>query len=180
MTNPQQVRDLTGSTAFDLAGDKIGKVRQVYLNDAGDAGWVTVHTGLLGARESFAPLHGAQGGQGEVRLAVTRQQVKDAPHVSAGGSLDGAEVDALYQHYAGHTGRTAGGAGRRPGERLHSAADGVPADRVRPQRHGVTEIVPNSVEDVPLAPADPGAGPAAGPAGADGEPGRRLADRAGE
>jgi uncharacterized protein (TIGR02271 family) len=121
MTNPQQVGNLVGSTAYDSNGDKIGKVGQAYLNDeTGDAEWVTVHTGLFGTRESFAPLYGARGGDGEVRLAVTKQQVKEAPHVGTDGPLEGADVDALYQHYAGHTGRddlAGGNAGTAAGGR---------------------------------------------------------------
>jgi hypothetical protein len=160
MTNPQQVRNLVGSTAFDVDGGRIGKVGQVYLNDeTGDAEWVTVHTGLFGARESFAPLHGAQGGEGEVRLAVTRQQVKDAPHVSAHKPLEGTDVDVLYQHYAGCTGREAAGtksgnSGRtadavsHSGERLHAGAASVPARRVRPQGLVVAEVVTTSDEKV--------------------------------
>jgi hypothetical protein len=159
MTNPQQVKNLVGSAAFDVDGGKIGKVGQVYLNDeTGDAEWVTVHTGLFGARESFAPLHGAQGGDGEVRLAVTRQQVKDAPHVSAHKPLEGADVDVLYQHYAGYTGREAAGPGpgssgrtagavSRSGARLHAVAGSGAAPRVRPQGSVVAEVVSASDEE---------------------------------
>ena len=171
MTNPQQVSDLAASTAFDVEGDKIGKVGQVYLNDeTGDAEWITVHTGLFGTRESFAPLHGAQGGEDEVQLAVTKQQVKDAPHISADGSLEGTDVDALYQHYAGYTGRepapgTAGDAGPHAGERLHPGTDSVPARRVRLQKHVVAEIVTVSDDKVPPTPVPDSAADPAAPLG---------------
>ena len=74
MTTPGQWGNLIGSTAVDADGEKVGKVGQVYLSDlTGEPEWVTVSTGLFGMRESFAPLHDAQPGSGELRLAVTKQ-----------------------------------------------------------------------------------------------------------
>jgi len=106
---PDQWNDLIGSTAVDANGDKVGKIGQIYLNDAtGQPEWVTVSTGLFGTNESFAPLHGANPGEGELRLAVTKQQVKDAPNIDTDGHLDESDIDALYQHYAGYL-NTAGG-----------------------------------------------------------------------
>jgi uncharacterized protein (TIGR02271 family) len=103
MTNPAQYNDVIGSTAVDSDGDKIGKVGQIYLNDStGEPEWVTVSTGMFGTRESFAPLYGARVGDGEVRLAVTKQLVKDAPSIDTDGHLDGSETDTLYQHYSGY------------------------------------------------------------------------------
>lgn len=103
MTMPGQWDNLTGSTAVDAEGQKVGKVGQIYLDDAtGQPTWVTVSTGLFGMRESFAPLYNAQPGDGELRLAVTKQMVKDAPNVDSDAHLEESEIDALYQHYAGY------------------------------------------------------------------------------
>lgn len=121
MTTPQR-NNLIGSTAVDAGGEKIGKIGQVYLDDAtGQPKWVTVRTGLFGMRESFAPLHGARGDNGELRLAVTKQQVKDAPSIDDDGRLAESEVEALYLHYAGYLGPTAQGI-------PESAANGTYAD----------------------------------------------------
>jgi uncharacterized protein (TIGR02271 family) len=101
MTTSAQWGNLIGSTAVDSDGDKIGKVGQVYLNAAtGQPEWVAVRTGLFGTRESFAPLYNAQPGDGELRLIVTKQMVKDAPSIDADEHLAESETDALYQHYA--------------------------------------------------------------------------------
>ena len=98
-----QWQDVTGFTAIGADGEKIGKVGQVYLNDAtGQPEWVTVSTGLFGTKESFAPLYNAQPSDGEVRLAVTKQQVKDAPNINTDEHVGSGEIDALYQHYAGY------------------------------------------------------------------------------
>jgi uncharacterized protein (TIGR02271 family) len=103
MTTPGQWTDLVGSTAIDADGEKVGKVGQIYLDDAtGQPAWVTVSTGLFGMRESLAPLYNARPGHGEVHLAVTKQMIKDAPNVDADDHLAESEVDTLYQHYAGY------------------------------------------------------------------------------
>ncbi len=103
MTTPQQSENLIGLTAVDPQGDKVGKVGQVYLDDAtGQPVWVTVKTGMLGTRQSFAPLYGGAVRDDELVLAVSKQLVKDAPSVEDDGHLQETEIDALYQHYAGH------------------------------------------------------------------------------
>jgi uncharacterized protein (TIGR02271 family) len=122
MTTQAHWDNLIGSTAVDADGDKIGKVGQVYLNDAtGQPEWVAVRTGLFGTRESFAPLYNAQPGDGELRLAVTKQMVKDAPSIDADEHLDEAETEALYQHYAGYLDPAA----LQAGEGTYAAGNGA-------------------------------------------------------
>jgi uncharacterized protein (TIGR02271 family) len=109
MTTPQQWDSLIGLTAIDSDGDKIGKVGQIYLDDAaGQPEWVTVSTGMFGSRESFAPLYQASVRDDQLVLAVPKQLVKDAPSIDDDGHLTDAEVAALYQHYATHLDPAAG------------------------------------------------------------------------
>ena len=90
MQNPQ---DLEGRTAVDADGAKIGKIGQVYLDDQGGQPlWVTISTGLFGTKESFAPLYGSQADGDNVRLAVTKDMVKDAPR-GAPGAHNGAAAN---------------------------------------------------------------------------------------
>ncbi len=167
MTSPQQWDNLIGATAVDVDGDKIGKVGQIYLSDGtGEPEWVTVSTGLFGTRESFAPLYGAQSGHGELRLAVTKRQVKDAPSIDVDDHLGDTEQEALYRHYAGHLGAAAspadaaGGTGTegrdvsgpttddamtRSEERLHVGTESVAAGRARLRKYVVTENVTQTV-----------------------------------
>lgn len=174
MTTPQR-NNLIGSTAVDASGERVGRIGQVYLDDAtGQPEWVTVRTGLLGLRESFAPLYGARADNGELRLAVTKQQVKDAPSIDDDGSLAESELEALYLHYAGYLGPSAqgvpgsagmayagttgtGAPGRdvsgqttddamtRSEERLHVGTEAVPAGRARLRKYVVTENVTQTV-----------------------------------
>ena len=102
MTNPDELQNIMGRTAVDSAGDKIGKIGQIYLDDtSGAPQWVTISTGLFGNKESFAPIGGYRLDGDDVVLNVTKDQVKDAPNVDADGHLDDSENDALYDYYSG-------------------------------------------------------------------------------
>jgi ribosomal 30S subunit maturation factor RimM len=49
--------NLTGATAYDQAGQKIGRVATVYRDEAaGGLEWLRVKTGLFGMKETFVPL----------------------------------------------------------------------------------------------------------------------------
>jgi uncharacterized protein (TIGR02271 family) len=104
MTSTFDPQTLIGKTAVDNSGDKIGKIGQVYLDDrTGEPAWITVSTGLFGTRESFAPLDGAHvTDNDDVQLAVTKEQIKDAPNVSDDGHLDDDEQAELYSYYSQH------------------------------------------------------------------------------
>jgi uncharacterized protein (TIGR02271 family) len=105
MTNPDELQNIMGRTAVDTAGDKIGKIGQIYLDDAsGSPQWVTISTGLFGNKESFAPISGYRLDGDNVVLNVTKDQVKDAPNVDSDGHLDDAENDRLYAYYSGSFG----------------------------------------------------------------------------
>lgn len=91
---------LTGLTAYDQAGDKIGSVKQVYLDDQTNRPeWVTVKTGLFGMKESFVPLAGARREGDDLKVATTKDVVKEAPRVDADQHLDPSQEGELYAHY---------------------------------------------------------------------------------
>ncbi len=170
MTIPQQWDNFIGLTAVDAEGDRVGKVGQVYLDDAsGQPEWVTVSTGMFGTRESFAPLYNASVRDDQLVLAVSRQLIKDAPNLDDDGRLTEAEIDALYRHYAGHlngdnrytarhtdadetsasghdtSGSTTDDAMTRSEERLHVGTESAQVGRARLRKYVVTENVATSV-----------------------------------
>jgi uncharacterized protein (TIGR02271 family) len=105
MTAAQSAQDLIGRTVVDSAGDKIGKVGQVYVNDqSGQPEWITVSTGLFGTRESFVPLYGSDTSGDQVVAGVTKDVVKDAPNVDPDGHTNEDEQRTLYDYYSGHFG----------------------------------------------------------------------------
>ena len=107
MTNTENLQDLEGRTAVDASGAKLGKIGQVYVDDqSGQPLWVTIHTGLFGTRESFAPLYGSRSSGEDLQLAVSKDMVKDAPGVDADGHIGDSENEALYRYYDGYLGST--------------------------------------------------------------------------
>ncbi len=100
MVTQNDIARLTGADVYDTAGDKVGSVGQVYLdNENGDPAWVTVKTGLFGTKETFVPLQGAGVSDDRVTVTHTKQQIKDAPQVDADGALSPADEDELYTYY---------------------------------------------------------------------------------
>lgn len=105
MMAPEQLQAMIGKNAVDSSGDKIGRIGQIYLDDStGDPQWVTVSTGMFGAKESFAPLYGSRTEGDNLMLAVSKAMVKDAPNVENDGHLNESEVQALFQFYQGYLG----------------------------------------------------------------------------
>ena len=102
MTTPQHPDRYIHRAAVDAQGSRIGKISQVYLDDkTGQPLWVLVETGLLGTRQSFAPIRGSKLDGELVVLAVSKDKVKDAPNVESGEQLSDSEQEALRQYYSG-------------------------------------------------------------------------------
>jgi uncharacterized protein (TIGR02271 family) len=132
MTQFTEAYDFRGRTLVDPAGEKIGKVDEVYTDrEGGQPEWALVHTGLLGTKQSFVPLRAASASGEDVRVTVDKQAVKDAPTVEAGQELSEAEERRLFEHYGvpytteGST--TAQGA---PGDEYTATGAGAPGGAV--------------------------------------------------
>jgi hypothetical protein len=96
-----------GRNAYDSAGEKIGEITDVFYDDrTGRPEWVTVKTGLFKG-DTFVPIHGSQvhhdtegGGDDNLRLAFTKDVVKDAPRIDSGNDhLTPMEEQELWQYY---------------------------------------------------------------------------------
>ena len=100
MITQDQQGDVVGATAYDRDGDKIGKVGQLYFDDATDQPtWVTVNTGFFGTHESFVPVSGAEFTGDRVTVAYDKAKVKDAPTIAEDGHLSPQEEQQLYRYY---------------------------------------------------------------------------------
>ena len=106
MTSPQDAQQqYLRHVAVDAEGNRIGKITKVYLDDqTGQPLWVLVETGLFGTRQSFAPIHGSRVDGELIVLAVSKDQVKDAPNIDQDAHLSESEQDALRQYYSGYLG----------------------------------------------------------------------------
>jgi sporulation protein YlmC with PRC-barrel domain len=91
---------LRGEQLTDRDGEKVGKMEEIYLDaDSGEPEWALVHTGLFGTKRTFVPLAGATEQDGQLRVPLTKEQVKQAPQVEPDGKLTKDEEAALYRHY---------------------------------------------------------------------------------
>lgn len=184
MIDQTHVEALYDCDVIDNRGEKIGSVKQVWLEDGtGKPMWAEVHTGLFGMRESFVPIQQGHVAGGAITVPVAKDQVKDAPSVhTSGDHMSDEEQEALYRHYGmipraktgehdrlDGTGRQRGGRGDAAEvtlseEKLDVGTRNVEAGRVRLVKHTVTEqrdvTVPVTHEEVRVVrePADGGTG----------------------
>jgi sporulation protein YlmC with PRC-barrel domain len=88
-----------GRTVVDRAGEKIGTLRDIYLDENERPHWGSVRTGLFGGRETLVPLDQARPEDDVLRLPFDEQRVKDAPTVDPDVQLTEEEEQLLFRHY---------------------------------------------------------------------------------
>jgi hypothetical protein len=88
-----------GSTVVDRDGEKIGSLKELYLDQDERPAWGGVHTGLFGLRQTFVPLAGAQPVDGGIQIPFAKDHVKDAPSIDPDTQLSDEEERRLYRHY---------------------------------------------------------------------------------
>jgi uncharacterized protein (TIGR02271 family) len=94
------VQNWQGRTMVDPAGDKLGTIDAIYLDDdTGRPEWATVTTGLFGTKATFVPLAQAQPMGESVQVPYDKAQVTDAPNMQADWQLSQDEEAELYRHY---------------------------------------------------------------------------------
>ncbi|MFJ6672617.1 DUF2382 domain-containing protein [Actinosynnema sp. NPDC091369] len=101
MINQAEVDRLYDCDVIDEHGERIGSVKQVWLDDQdGRPMWASVHTGLFGLKESFVPIQDATLGNGVITVPVDKQQVKDAPRIDVSDEhMSDKQQDELYEYY---------------------------------------------------------------------------------
>ncbi|MFI7536339.1 DUF2382 domain-containing protein [Streptosporangium sp. NPDC049376] len=102
MITQNQISAVIDQTVYDNHGDKIGKVKHVYLDDnTGRPEWLCVRTGLFGINETFVPVQGADVVGDHVEVAYDKDRIKDAPNidVESGGHMSPQEERELYNYY---------------------------------------------------------------------------------
>jgi uncharacterized protein (TIGR02271 family) len=89
-----------GRTILGSDGEKIGKVSEIYVDgETNKPEWATVSSGLFGTKSHFVPLAGASPNGEDVRVQVSKEQVKDAPSIDPDGELSEQEERRLFEHY---------------------------------------------------------------------------------
>ena len=95
------VADWQGKVLLDCNGEKIGKLEGVYVDiETDEPQFGTVKEGLIGRHLTFVPLGGIQIGPDDLRVLVTKEQVRSAPDIEMhGGELSQADESTLYHHF---------------------------------------------------------------------------------
>ena len=88
-----------GATVIDRDGEKIGTLKELYLDQDDRPAWAAVETGLFGLRQSFVPLEGATALDDQVQVPFAKDQVKDAPNIDPDTHLTDDEETRLHDHY---------------------------------------------------------------------------------
>ena len=100
MADFNRIEDLANATAYDVNGDKVGGVQDVYVNDTtGQPDFVSVSHGLFGGGDSIVPLRGHTLENGDLHLAFAKDRIEDAPDLDESGHLTNADQEAFYRHY---------------------------------------------------------------------------------
>lgn len=95
------VAEWHGKMLFDVAGEKLGKLQDVYVDVATDEPqFATVKEGVIGRHLTFVPLAGIQIGPDSLQTQVTKDQVRSAPEIEMhGDELSQADESSLYHHF---------------------------------------------------------------------------------
>ena len=100
MADTNRIEDLANATAYDVDGEKLGGVKDVYVNDTtGQPDFVSVNHGLFGGGDSIVPLRGHTLRDGELHLAFPKDRIEDAPDLDENGHLTTEDQEAFYRHY---------------------------------------------------------------------------------
>ena len=95
------VAEWHGKMLVDNAGEKIGKLQDVYVDvETDEPQFATVKEGLIGRHLTFVPLGGVKVGPDVLEAAVSKEQVHDAPNMEQHGEeLSQADESRLYHHF---------------------------------------------------------------------------------
>ena len=100
MTSTHNVRELFGKTAYDVSGDKLGDVNEIFVDDnTGEPTFVEVNHGLFGLNSSLVPLRGHSFDGQDVALAFDKARIKDASEFDTDTALSVEEQAAIYRHF---------------------------------------------------------------------------------
>lgn len=96
----EQVDALYEAEVMSVDGDRLGPVRQVYVDDrTGVPTWITVRTGWFGGREHAVPLEGAERTDDGLRVSASGPEIRDAPTVEEDEHLGEAQLAELCRYY---------------------------------------------------------------------------------
>ena len=95
-----QVRGWIGYTAYDINGEKVGTIEDVYQDhESSGPEWFAIRTGLFGTKHSLAPVNGSTAEGERLVLPWSKEQIKNAPNFDSDDELEFDDSNRLYGHY---------------------------------------------------------------------------------
>ena len=89
-----------GQTLLDRAGEKIGKIEEIFLvEETGRPEWALVKLGLIKGHATLVPLMNAHPVEKGIVVSVHKDTVSQAPEVPSDSDPSEQQVNALYRHY---------------------------------------------------------------------------------
>ena len=94
------IKDLFKATAYDNAGDKLGSVKEIFVDDkSGQPTFVEVNHGLFGMNSSLVPLRGHDFSGDDLKLGFSKDRIKDAPDFDSDKPLTPEAQSDIFKHY---------------------------------------------------------------------------------
>ena len=152
----KNIKDLFNATAYDKAGEKLGSVKEVFVDEqSGQPTFVEVNHGLFGMSSSLVPLRGHDFTGEELKLAFSKDRIENAPDFDSDKPLTPEAQADIFKHYdlenvqdvttyrderderAGAAGAGVAGAGVA-GAGAHAKDEAAATDRVEADRAATT------------------------------------------
>lgn len=100
MTTEKNLKDLFAATAYDKDGDKLGAVKEIFVDDeTGQPAFAEVGHGLFGMSSSLVPMRGHRFSGEDLQLAFSKDRIKDAPDVGTDEHLTREDQQRVWDHY---------------------------------------------------------------------------------
>jgi hypothetical protein len=101
MFEAENIRDWREHDVIDPDGKKIGQLEAVYVDTTTDEpAFGSIRIGMMGRRRlTFVPLDRAVVLPGQLRVAYSKSQVKDALTIDTDGELPAGDEPELFKHY---------------------------------------------------------------------------------
>ena len=96
----KNIKDLFNATAYDKAGEKLGSVKEVFVDEqSGQPTFVEVNHGLFGMSSSLVPLRGHDFTGDELKLAFSKDRIENAPDFDSDKPLTPEAQADIFNHY---------------------------------------------------------------------------------
>ena len=97
--NRVRLDEMRGAPVYDNAGDKIGKVDEIFYDmETRVPEWIGIGTGFFGTKRVLVPVEGANLAEDGLMIAYPKDQVKDSPDIDDEQISHKCEVE-LRQYY---------------------------------------------------------------------------------